>query len=139
MGTKKINFKEIIANNTFNVKNNLLLILLLFFTTKLSAQDPQRFDNIQNLDINTELAEFGVSFYKTDLVLFASSKKNKEVDRGNRSNNRMKYLEFYKGLIGNDGQIILGGQFSLEKHNLFHESDITFTPDGKTIYFTLNN
>jgi outer membrane protein OmpA-like peptidoglycan-associated protein len=121
------------------VKNNLLLILLLIFTTKLSAQDPERFNNIQSLDINTELAEFGVSFYKTDMILFASSKKDKELDRGNRSNNRMKYLEFYKGLIGNDGQIILGGQFSLEKYNLFHESDITFTPDGKTIYFTLNN
>jgi outer membrane protein OmpA-like peptidoglycan-associated protein len=121
------------------VKNILLPILLLLFITTINAQNPERFNNIQNLDINTEYAEFGVSFYKTDLVLFASSKKDRELRRKDRSNNKMGYLEFYKGLIGTDGQIILGGQFSLEKYNIFHESDITFTPDGKTIYFTLNN
>lgn len=121
------------------MKNKLFLILLIIFTTNIFAQEPERFINIQNIDINTELADFGVSFYKNDLVLFASSKKDRELKRKDRSHNRMGYLQFYKGLISDDGQIILAGQYSLEKYNVFHESDITFTPDGKTIYFTLNN
>lgn len=122
----------------FNVKN-LFFVLSIIFSINSFSQESDRFINIQNLDINTKLADFGVSFYKNDLVLFASSKKDRELRRKDRSHNRMGYLEFYKGLIGDDGQIILAGQFSLEKYNVFHESDITFTPDGKSIYFTLNN
>ncbi|MCF6280310.1 MAG: OmpA family protein [Flavobacteriaceae bacterium] len=118
---------------------NLLFFLFIIFSINSFAQEPDRFVNIQNLDINTKLADFGVSFYKNDFVLFASSKKDRDIRRKDRSHNRMGYLEFYKGLIGDDGQIILAGQFSLEKYNVFHESDITFTPDGKSIYFTLNN
>jgi len=121
------------------VKNLFFFILFISVSISSFAQEPDRFINIQNLDINTKLADFGVSFYKNDLVLFASSKKDRDLRRKDRSNNRMGYLEFYKGLIGDDGQIILAGQFSLEKYNVFHESDITFTPDGKSIYFTLNN
>ncbi|AOW19906.1 hypothetical protein LPB138_04070 [Urechidicola croceus] len=73
------------------------------------------------------------------MVLFASSKKDKNLKRRDRSHNRMEYLEFYKGLIGDDGQIFGGGRYSYEKFNMFYESDITFSPDGKTIFFTLNN
>lgn len=121
------------------MKKLILLTLSLITFINVNAQDPERFNNIQNLDINSEYAEFGVTFYKSDLVLYASSKKDKSIPRSKRGHNRMAYLEFYKGLIGTDGQIIPAGRFSLEKYNLFHESDITFTPDGKTIFFTLNN
>ncbi len=121
------------------MKKNILLLLAFISFINTYSQDPERFINIQNLDVNSEFADFGVSFYKSDLVLYASSQKDRSVRRKDRSHNRMGYLEFYKGLIGKDGQIIPAGQFSLQKYNLFHESDITFTPDGKTIYFTLNN
>lgn len=121
------------------MKKNIFLILAIISINNLFAQDPERFINIQNLDINSEYADFGVSFYKSDLVLYASSKKDRSIPRRERSHNRMEYLQFYKGLIGTDGQIVPAGRFSLEKYNLFHESDITFTPDGKSIYFTLNN
>ncbi|PHR70191.1 MAG: hypothetical protein COA67_08670 [Lutibacter sp.] len=118
-----------------------ILNLILFFAccNFLSAQEQGKVINIRNLDINTEYADFGVSFYKDNLVLFASSKKDRELKRKDRSKNKMLYLQFYKGSIADNGQIILEGLYSKEKYNMFHESDITFSTDGKTIYFTLNN
>ena len=113
--------------------NFLLFIACLNF---LYAQESIKVINIQNLDVNTEFADFGVSFYKGNQVLFTSSKKDRVVKRKDRSHNRMQYLKFYKGIVAEDGQIISEELFSKEKYNMFHESDITFSVDGKTIYFT---
>ncbi len=116
---------------------SFLLTTLIYCST--FAQDAERFIEITNLDVNSGYADFGVTFYNNDMVLFVSSRKDKTLKRKDRSHNRMQYLQFYKGLIGDDGQIIYGGRYSLEKFNMFYESDITFMPDGKTIFFTLNN
>ena len=121
------------------MKKNRIIILFFVCCSFLYAQEQVNVINIQNLDINTKYAEFGVSFYKDNLVLFASSKKDRELNRKDRSHNRMEYLQFYKGRITEDGQLIHEGLYSDEKYNMFHESDITFSSDGKTIYFTLNN
>ena len=121
------------------MKKGLFLLLFLFCILNLFSQKPQKFYNVQNLNINSEYADFGVTFYKDSLLLFASSKKDKTINRKERSYNRMEYLQFYKGRIQTDGQIIGVTKFSTEKFNLFHESDITFTKDYKNIYFTFNN
>lgn len=121
------------------MKNKIFFLLLIVFTTNLFAQEPDRFENVKNLDINTKYADFGVSFYKNGLVLYATSKKNKGPRGKKRSHNRMEYLEFYKGVIGDNGTIVPAGRYSHEQYNVFFESDITFTPDGKSVFFTLNN
>ena len=121
------------------MKKKLLLLSFLLSYISFFAQESERFIEIINLDVNSSYADFGVTFYKNDMVLFASSRKEENVKLSERSRNRMKHLFFFKGLIGDDGQIIFAGRYSLEKFNMFYESDITFMPDGKTIFFTLNN
>lgn len=121
------------------MKKKLILILLSLCFSNLFAQESDRFVDIVDLDVNSENADFGVTFYKNDMILFVSSRKDISGERKERSRNRMQNLEFYKGLIGDNGEIIFAGRYSMEKNNMFYESDITFTPDGKTIYFTLNN
>ncbi|MFK5879753.1 MAG: OmpA family protein [Flavobacteriaceae bacterium] len=121
------------------MKNKSLLITLLLFSISFFSQESERLIEITNLDVNSGYADFGVTFYKNDMVLFISSRKEDNVKLSERTRNRMQHLFFFKGLIGDDGQIIFAGRYSLEKFNMFYESDISFMPDGKTIFFTLNN
>ena len=121
------------------MRKAIVLLLFLFSILDFFSQEPHKFYNVQNLDVNTEYAEFGVTFYKGNQVLFASSMKDRTIKRSERGYNRMEFLQFYKGKIKKDGQIINVTRFSSEKFNIFNESDITFAKDGKTIYFTFNN
>ena len=139
MGYQKNNWLIFKKTNSQNVKNKLLLTTLLLFSISFFSQESERLIEIINLDVNSGNADFGVTFYKNDMVLFASSRKEDNIKLSERSRNRMKHLFFFKGLIGDDGQIIFAGRYSLEKFNMFYESDITFMPNGKTIFFTLNN
>ena len=91
---------------------------------------------ILNTSINSKFAELGVTYSGNNSVIFASSKKD---NSGRRTNNRQLSLELYHGMITENGDIIQTDKFSSEINNKFFESDIAFTPDFKTIYFTWNN
>ncbi|MFO7674110.1 MAG: hypothetical protein R6V74_10425, partial [Lutibacter sp.] len=112
----------------------LLPILLILFFNFLYAQEAVY--EILNTSINSKFAELGVTYSSNNSVIFASSKKD---DSGRRTNNRQLSLELYHGLITGNGDIIQTDKFSSEINNKFFESDIAFTPDFKTIYFTWNN
>jgi outer membrane protein OmpA-like peptidoglycan-associated protein/translation initiation factor IF-1 len=109
-------------------------LFLLLFANLTFAQQPEY--EIFNTSINTEFAEFGVTYSNNNSVIFASSKKTKTEKR---HNNRQLHLELYHGIITENGDIIESNKFSKEIKNKFYESDIAFTPDFKTIYFTWNN
>ncbi|HEY9170456.1 MAG TPA: OmpA family protein [Lutibacter sp.] len=109
------------------------LIVIIFFNF-LSAQEAEY--EILNASINTKFAEFGVTYSGNNSVIFASSKND---DSGRRINNRQLSLELYHGLITENGDIIQTDKFSSEINNKYFESDISFTPNFKTIYFIWNN
>ncbi len=115
------------------MKRLLQLVFILIFNF-LSAQ--QAAYEILNTSINSKFAELGVTYSSNNSVIFASSKKD---NSGRRTNNRQLSLELYHGLITENGDIIQTDKFSTEINNKFFESDISFTPDFKTIYFTWNN
>lgn len=113
---------------------------LVFFSSLLFSQHTDY--HIINTSINSEFAEFGVTYIKNNNVLFASSKKlNRDISnkRIKRQNNRQLFLELYKGFINEEGDIIQTEKFTNEATNMFYESDIAFTSDFKTVFFTWNN
>ncbi|MGV8946985.1 MAG: OmpA family protein [Lutibacter sp.] len=112
----------------------ILFVLLILFFNILTAQEVVY--EILNTSINSKFAELGVTYSSNNSVIFASSKKD---DGGRRTNNRQLSLELYHGLMAENGDIIQTNKFSKEINNKFFESDISFTPDFKTIYFTWNN
>jgi len=112
----------------------LLPILLMLFFNFIAAQEG--IYEILNTSINSKFAELGVTYSGNNSVIFASSKKD---NSGRRTNNRQLSLELYHGMITENGDIIQTDKFSSEINNKFFESDIAFTPDFKTIYFTWNN
>jgi len=115
------------------MKKVLQLLLFLIFNF-LAAQEGTY--EILNTSINSKFAELGVTYSSNNSVIFASSKKD---NGGKRATNRQLYLELYHGMITDNGDIIQTNKFSSEINNKFFESDIAFTPDFKTIYFTWNN
>ncbi|NEW79076.1 MAG: hypothetical protein GZ086_06535 [Gelidibacter sp.] len=115
------------------MKKLLQLLLLLLFNFSVAQEGAYE---ILNTSINSKFAELGVTYSSNNSVIFASSKKD---NGGRRTNNRQLSLELYHGLITENGDIIQTDKFSTEINNKFFESDIAFTPDFKTIYFTWNN
>ncbi len=115
-------------------------IFLILFATILYGQEIEI--EIFNTSINSSYAEFGLTYFDSNSVVFASSKKvesDKSFSKSRRETNQQLFLELYQGIVAENGDIIETGKFSSEDDNKFFESDISFTPDGKTIYFTWNN
>jgi len=121
------------------MKQLLHIFFFLFFTSLFSQQ--QDFE-VLNTSVNSRDAEFGVTYLNENTVFFASSKKNddeKIFKKNRRKNNRQLHLELYQAIILKNGDLIQTNKFSSEINNKFFESDISFTSNGKTIYFTWNN
>jgi outer membrane protein OmpA-like peptidoglycan-associated protein len=120
---------------------NLLTFLFILFVNSLFAQ--QEVYEIKSTAINTPYAEFGTIYLKENGVLFASSKKNsddKSFNKNRRKNNRQLHLELYKSQLSNPIDISTQTEkFTNDVKNKVFESDIAFTPDFKTVYFTWNN
>ena len=115
----------------------------IFFLLSVQLLFSQQIEyKVQNTSINSEYAEFGTTYINNNQILFASSNKiedDKNFKKERRKNNRQLFLELYKATITNNGDLKEVVKFSDDLNNKFYESDIAFTPDFKTIYFTWNN
>ena len=117
---------------------NFSLILLLFSCAFLNAQ----FDNyeIKNLEVNTEYSDFGVTYLGDSTAIYASTKVVENTIRRKKwKQNKQPYLELYSGDLTSEGEIENSINFSEELNSKYHESNVTFTKDGKTVYFSANN
>ncbi|WP_299122094.1 OmpA family protein [uncultured Tenacibaculum sp.] len=91
---------------------------------------------IENLNINTENSEFG-AIQKGSSIIFAAPKKEEGYHKrfGWTGNN---YLDIYE-ISDNQIEEESIKSFSSSINTKVHESNIIFTKDGKTAYFTRNN
>jgi len=97
---------------------------------KLSRDDIE----IVNLDINTELSDFGTTEYENGIV-FASARGGGRKYRWNEQ----PYLDLYSVEKTEDGTF---GEVEDLKGNVntkYHESSAAFSPNGKYMFFTRNN
>ncbi len=115
--------------------------LSLFLFVHILCSQEQIYE-IFNSSVNSKYADFGVTYTNNNQVLFASSKKTENDNvfiKDRRQNNRQLYLELYSGILNKKGDIIQTDKFTNEANNKFFESDITFSADLKTVFFTWNN
>ena len=120
--------------------NKICLFFLIIAISTLKAQETKI--EVFNTSINSSYAELGVTYLDENTILFASSKKmddDKNFSNKRRRNNSQLHLELYLGTLTNDGDIIQTAKFSKNKNNPVLESDISFSPDRKTVFFTWNN
>ena len=116
-------------------------LFLAFFLISLITSNAQLITptEVRNIDMNSPYAEIGVKFISDDLVLFASSKKNETTGKREKRNNRHMGLQLYTGSFTEYGSIIEPKLFQPIEDNPIFESNITFSADLKTVYFTRNN
>lgn len=88
--------------------------------------------NIQNLDFNTEYSDFGGSINGKEMF-FASARNT---GRKTYGWNQEPFLDMYALTMNDDGNFssayLLGGEINTK----YHEGIATFSPDGKTMYFS---
>lgn len=115
----------------------ITLIILLFWASFLNAQNVNY--SIKNISENTKLSDFGVTYYGENEAVFASSRKDKSIRSRKWYLNKQPYLELFKGTLSSDGEINNIERFSETINTKYHESNVTFTKDLKTVYFSRNN
>ena len=116
---------------------NITLIILLFCAAYLPAQDDHY--NIKNISENTEYADFGVTYYGDSTAVFASSRPTKSIRNRKWYGNQQPYLQLYKGTLDSEGEINELESFSKIINTKYHESNVAFTKDLKTVYFSRDN
>lgn len=112
----------------------LLFIIAILSVGYLFGQEDYR---IKNLDVNTKYSDFGTTLFNGEAV-FASARPSENKSTGNWTNGQ-PYLELFKGGVDGNGEIIDPKPFSNNLNTKYHESNLIFTKDGKTVYFTRNN
>ncbi|PHQ57410.1 MAG: flagellar motor protein MotB [Lutibacter sp.] len=115
----------------------ITFIVLLFFVLVLNAQEES--NSIKNVSSNTKYQDFGVSYFGKNKAVFASSRKGTLIRKRVWTVNKQPFLELYKGDLDEDGDITNVKNFSKVLNTKFHESNVTFTKDLKTVYFTRDN
>ena len=89
---------------------------------------------VVNMDINTDVSDFGATQYQNQLV-FASA-------RGGGKKymwNEQPYLDLFSADKQEDGSYSNVTAFNDQVNTKFHESTASFTPDDQVMYFTRNN
>ena len=81
-------------------------------------------------------SDFGLSFYGADKVAFASTRNT---ENPSYSWNNLPYLDLYSASLSKDGKLENVVPFSDEINTDSHESNATFSRDGKTMYFNRTN
>ena len=119
-----------------------LLQLSFLLLTYITYSQQLEFE-VFNTSINSKYAELGVSFLGTNNVVFASSKKtenDKSFSADRRKTNKQLYVDLYIASINNNtGDLVDQKKFTAEINNKFYVSDVTFSSDLKTTFFTWNN
>ncbi len=93
---------------------------------------------IKNEVINTPQSDFGPAFYNNKLLFSSPTKSAGLFSRKYKWNNQ-NYLDLYVTESKGTSLDSVVTPFSSTLNSKLHEANVTFSNDGKTIYFTRNN
>ncbi len=104
------------------------------FIEELEKTTPHTFE-VRQLENKNSNGDFGLSFYG-DRVAFASARNN---ENPSFAWNNLPYLDLYSGKLTENGSMEDVKPFPDEINTDSHESNATFSRDGKTMYFNRTN
>jgi len=84
-------------------------------------------------------ADFSPSFHKKDGFVFSTARDTGLISKNTHRWNKGAFLDLYTTTIDTEGNISSINKLSKNLNTKAHESSITFTKNGNTIYFTRNN
>ena len=105
------------------------------FIEKTEKTTPHTF-SLKEIENKGSSSDFGLSFYGDDKVVFASARNN-----GNPKYawNNLPYLDLYSATLTDDNKLENITPFTDAINTESHESNATFSRDGKTMYFNRTN
>jgi len=117
----------------------IITVLLLLISMLIGAQTTPGKHSIRNLNVNTKQADFGVALLKDNKIIFASPNEKVRIIRQVWNENDQPFLDLFVGDIDSTGQIVNKRTLEGDVNRKAHEAMVTFTKDGKTVYFSANN
>ena len=121
------------------MKNYILALLLCTVGVFYAQTEGSGKYAINLLTINSKNSDFGTAFYGEDKLVFASPKKGITLVNDVWVDNNQRFLELYVGDILPNGDLENVSLMKGEVNTRYHEADVVFTRDLKTVYFTRNN
>jgi len=92
---------------------------------------------LKDVSINSDVSDFGPSFYG-DKIVYATSRATSKGDKISEWN-AQPFLDLYVADIDKDGNLINAQALPGDINTKYHESTPAFSKDGSTMYFTRNN
>ncbi len=89
---------------------------------------------VYNLDINSEVSDFGTTFWG-DKMIFSSARDNGKIYKWNNQ----PFLQLYSATEKSFDSFEVAKIFQNNLNTKYHESSVAFTPDKKIMFFTRNN
>ncbi|MBG7630691.1 MAG: OmpA family protein [Bacteroidetes bacterium] len=114
------------------IKNTENIATLPYFET-LNANIKRPYE-LHKISSNTEGSDFGTAFYGNTIVFSSTRNEGSLYDWNN-----LPYLDLFQAEKTESGDLVNIKPFSKAINTKMHESNPTFTKDGKTMYFTRNN
>jgi len=119
------------------MKKTIILIAVLLLSVSFSfAQDTARYTIKHLKECNDELSNFGTTFYGEDQMIYSSPRKASMIIKNIWKPNDQPYLELYIADISGDGELVNRQKLNKEVNTKYHESNVAFTSDLKTVYFS---
>ncbi len=102
-------------------------------------QNDGRF-TVEKVGINTMKADFSPSYFpKEDKIAFVSARGKVKAISRRHSWNHSPYFNIYEATVDASGSLSNVNELHSSANKKFHEGPLTFTPDGKRVFFTRNN
>ncbi|MDA6071053.1 OmpA family protein [Flavobacterium sp. AC] len=93
---------------------------------------------IENIDINSELSDYGTSFLG-DNIVFASTREQRGISKNIQKWTNQAFSTLYTARVNENGTLDKVQNFKNIVDSKFNEATPVFTKDGQTMYFTRNN
>ena len=92
---------------------------------------------VKPVSANSEESDFGVAYYRND-VIFSSAREKMSVIKRNHKWNNQNYLRLYQTHVGEDGNLLNATLFSKDITTKFHDGPVCFTKSGEEMFLTRN-
>ncbi len=115
-----------------------IIILILSLTLSLASlsqelEDWSEYIEVYNQKaINSEGTEFGTAYWNDNVIFVKSRPRQKILDKKTKET----YFDLYISDVNKISALVNSQPISTVINSEYHEGPATFSPDGKTIYFT---
>ncbi|HHB51519.1 MAG TPA: carboxypeptidase regulatory-like domain-containing protein, partial [Saprospiraceae bacterium] len=119
----------------------ILVIISLFLIQISYAQLTAAQYTIKNIKANTKYSDYGTSYFGPNRIIFASSKLDgkKLKSKFKKADDDLPRYDLFKGFLNYKGEINYVKKLLNNFVTKYNESNVSFTPDLRHVYFTQNN